>query len=383
MTRITVLTLTDMSNSSEHFAVIMAGGVGTRFWPMSRTSKPKQFLDILGTGRSLIQMTFDRLSSVVPPSNILVVTNELYRSDVASHLPSLPIQNILCEPCMRNTAPCIAYANEVIANRVASTAMNTKDVGVIVAPSDHLILNQIEFNRIISLALDEACTTSSLVTLGIKPTRPDTGYGYIKFSSADSTSDSGSGSHEIASVDRFTEKPDLETAQGFLNEGGYCWNSGIFVWSLENITSEFSKHLPDMLSSFKGASLCGDAGEVDEIYASCDSISIDYGILERAASVSVIPCDFGWSDLGTWTSLAGHLDCDTQGNGASGSRIIASESSGNVVVGDSEKLVALRGLNNFIVVDTPDALLICPKSDEQWVKTLVGDLKKKGEAGLV
>ena len=374
-----------MSNSSEHFAVIMAGGVGTRFWPMSRTSKPKQFLDILGTGRSLIQMTFDRLSSVVPPSNIVVVTNELYRSDVASHLPSLPSLNILCEPCMRNTAPCIAYANEVIANRVASTGMNIKDVGVIVAPSDHLILNQTEFNRIISLALDEACATSSLVTLGIKPTRPDTGYGYIKFSSVDSIADSGSGSgsNEIASVERFTEKPDLETAQGFLSEGGYCWNSGIFVWSLENITSEFSKHLPDMLSSFKGASLCGDAGEVDEIYASCDSISIDYGILERAAYVSVIPCDFGWSDLGTWTSLAGHLDCDTQGNGASGSRIVASESSGNVVVGDSEKLVALRGLNNFIVVDTPDALLICPKSDEQWVKTLVGDLKKKGKAGLV
>ena len=366
--------LMQINKPVEKFAVIMAGGVGTRFWPMSRTSKPKQFLDILGTGRSLIQMTFDRLSSVVPPSNILVVTNELYRSDVASHIPSIPSENILCEPCMRNTAPCIAYANAVISSRVASSGVDACDVGIIVAPSDHLILKEHEFGRIISLALLEATSTSSLVTLGIQPTRPDTGYGYIKFSRSSSTGDS---TGEIASVDRFTEKPDLETARGFLEEGGYCWNSGIFVWSLANISSEFSKHLSDMSSAFESAELCGNAGEVDDIYTSCESISIDYGILERASSVSVIPCDFGWSDLGTWTSLANHLPKDSSENRSSGVDLVVSESANNIVVGaDSEKIIALRGLNDFIVVDTQDALLVCPKSDEQWVKVLVGKLEK-------
>ena len=366
--------LMQINKPVEKFAVIMAGGVGTRFWPMSRTSKPKQFLDILGTGRSLIQMTFDRLSSVVPPSNILVVTNELYRSDVASHIPSIPPKNILCEPCMRNTAPCIAYANAVISRRVESSGIDACDVGIIVAPSDHLILNEPEFDRIISLALLEATSTTSLVTLGIKPTRPDTGYGYIKFSGSNSTGDRTS---EIASVDHFTEKPDLETANGFLKEGGYCWNSGIFVWSLANISSEFSKHLSDMSSAFESAELCGNAGEVDDIYTSCESISIDYGILERASSVSVIPCDFGWSDLGTWTSLANHLPKDSSENRSSGVDLVVSESANNIVVGaDSEKIIALRGLNDFIVVDTQDALLVCPKSDEQWVKVLVGKLEK-------
>ncbi len=366
--------LMQINKPVEKFAVIMAGGVGTRFWPMSRTSKPKQFLDILGTGRSLIQMTFDRLSSVVPPSNILVVTNELYRSDVASHIPSIPSENILCEPCMRNTAPCIAYANAVISSRAASSGVDACDVGIIVAPSDHLILKEPEFGRIISLALIEATSTSSLVTLGIQPTRPDTGYGYIKFSRSSSTGDS---TGEIASVDRFTEKPDLETARGFLEEGGYCWNSGIFVWSLANISCEFSKHLSDMSSAFESAELCGNAGEVDDIYTSCESISIDYGILERASSVSVIPCDFGWSDLGTWTSLANHLPKDSSKNRSSGVDLVVSESANNIVVGtDSEKIIALRGLNDFIVVDTQDALLVCPKSDEQWVKVLVGKLEK-------
>ncbi len=357
------------SNAVKNFAVIMAGGRGTRFWPMSRTSKPKQFLDILGTGRSLIQMTFDRLSSTVSPSDILVVTNELYRSEVAKHLPTIPPENILCEPCMRNTAPCIAYANAVISARVELAGIDACDVGIIVAPSDHLILKEPEFDRIISLALTEAISNTSLITLGIKPTRPDTGYGYIKFSEDDSS--------EIATVHRFTEKPELDTARKFLIEGGYCWNSGIFIWSLANISNEFSKHLPDMSAAFTSVELSGKAGEVDELYASCESISIDYGILEQASSVSVISCDFGWSDLGTWTSLAQHLPTDASGNTDSGVDLVASESTNNVVVGsDSKKIIALRGLNDFIVVDTPDALLVCPKSDEQWVKILVGKLAK-------
>jgi mannose-1-phosphate guanylyltransferase len=363
-----VLTLTIMNKPEHTFAVIMAGGIGSRFWPMSRNSKPKQFLDILGTGQSLIQMTFTRLSKVVPPENILVVTNELYRSLVESHLPSIPSSNILCEPLMRNTAPCIAYANAVIADRVTSD-IDPSEIGIIVAPSDHLILDSTEFERIISIALTNACSTSSLITLGINPTRPDTGYGYIKFS----------GNNEIAQVDRFTEKPDIKTAKTFLTQGGYCWNSGIFVWSLKSITESFSKHLGDMSIAFKDSNLCGEPGEVDTIYDKCESISIDYGILEKSSEVKVISCEFGWSDLGTWTSLANNLLTDSNGNSSTGADLFSSESSGNVVVSNDNKLIAIRGLKDFIVVDTPDALMVCPKSDEQWVKKLVGELKDENK----
>ena len=359
-----VSTLTIMNKPENTFAVIMAGGIGSRFWPMSRHSKPKQFLDILGTGQSLIQMTYSRLSKVVPPSNILVVTNERYRTLVESHLPLISSSNILCEPHMRNTAPCIAYANAVISNRVPSET-DPSEIGIIVAPSDHLILDSSEFERIISMALTHACSTASLITLGIKPTRPDTGYGYIKFS----------GKSVIAQVDRFTEKPDLDTAERFLSQGDYCWNSGIFVWSLKSISDSFSKHLGALSVAFNGKKLCGESGEVDAIYDNCESISIDYGILEKSSEVRVISCEFGWSDLGTWTSLANSLRTDSNGNSSSGTHLYSSESSGNVVVSDDNKLIAIRGLKDFIVVDTPDALLVCPKSDEQWVKDLVGELK--------
>lgn len=360
-----VSTLTIMNKPENTFAIIMAGGIGSRFWPMSRTSKPKQFLDILGTGQSLIQMTYSRLSKVVPPSNILVVTNERYRAQVESHLPLIPSANILCEPHMRNTAPCIAYANAVISNRMPSET-DPSEIGIIVAPSDHLILDASEFERIISMALTNACSTSSLITLGIKPTRPDTGYGYIKYS----------GKNDIAQVERFTEKPDLETAKSFLSQGDYCWNSGIFVWSLKSISESFSTHLRVLSEAFSGAKLWGKPGEVDAIYDKCESISIDYGILEKSSEVRVITCEFGWSDLGTWTSISNHLGTDSNGNSSSGTHLYSSESSGNIVVSDDNKLIAIRGLKDFIVVDTPDALLVCPKSDEQWVKDLVGELNE-------
>ena len=359
-----------MSNRTNIYAVIMAGGVGTRFWPISRVSKPKQFLDILGTGKSLIQMTFSRLARTVHPENILVVTNEIYRAEVSNHLPDILPENVLCEPCMRNTAPCIAYANSVISSRVAESGANPSQTAIIVAPSDHLILDESEFSRILSLATTTATTTSSLVTIGITPTRPDTGYGYIKYSHH-------SNNGELASVDQFTEKPDLATAEKFLETGGYCWNSGIFIWSLSNINTAFDSYLPLLSESFKSVKLVGAAGEVDEIYKCCESISIDYGILEKCMDVAVIPADFGWSDLGTWTSLAQHLPSDEACNSTSGVQVMASESKGNVVVGNSEKVIAIKGLNDFIVVDTNDALLICPKSEEQWVKTLVGELKGK------
>ena len=339
----------------------MAGGTGTRFWPFSSTSNPKQFIDILGTGQSLIQMTFDRLKTSVPKDNILVVTNEMYRGKVENHLTDLPKENILCEPFMRDTAPCIAYANAVISSRTEGG-----NPAIVVAPSDHLILNPVEFGRILEVAFEEALSQSGIVTMGIKPSRPDTGYGYIKYR----------GDSEVAKVEEFTEKPDLAAAKKMLDSSDYCWNSGIFVWSLDTIKGEFEKHLPEMASRFKGTELNGVKGEVDRIYDGCESISIDYGILEKASEVKVVPSDFGWSDLGTWNSLANHLG-DDQGNKTSGVEVMATDSSGNIIVGSDKKTIAIKSLNDTIIVDTKDALLICPKTDEQWVKELVGQLKDK------
>ena len=351
-------------SKKEVYAVIMAGGVGTRFWPMSRSTMPKQFLDILGIGKSLIQMTFDRLTQTIDAKNILVVTNEKYRELVQEHLPAMPNNNILCEPCMRNTAPCIAYANAVIEGRVAA---DSRDVAIVVAPSDHLIVDSAEFSRVLGVATDVAVNDGALVTLGIKPTRPDTGYGYIKFA----------GEGETVDVERFTEKPDLSTAESMLAEGGYCWNSGIFIWSLEAIKKEFRQHLPQVEGLFSGKGLCGAKGEADQLYEKSESISIDYGVLEKAARVKVIPSDFGWSDLGTWQSLAGHLNKDENGNCISGAEVVANESGDNVVVSEAGKMVAVKGLDGYIIVDTKDALLICPRTSEQWVKELVGSLKTK------
>tara|TARA_Y100000589_G_C27168953_1_gene635854 strand:- start:1363 stop:2406 length:1044 start_codon:yes stop_codon:yes gene_type:complete len=346
-----------MSNKKEVFAVIMAGGVGTRFWPMSRTSKPKQFLDILGTGQSLIQMTFARLNATISSENILVVTNNIYSGDVREHLPSLPEENVLLEPCMRNTAPCIAYANSIISSRVS----NAENTAIVVAPSDHLITNTDEFNRVLDLAFNECIGNPKIITLGIKPSRPDTGYGYIKYS----------GSEAMANVVEFAEKPNKERALAYLEAGDYCWNSGMFVWSLATINSAFEMHLPKMYASFNS----GD--KVAEIYKECENISIDYGVMERASNIVVIPADFGWSDLGTWTSLSDHLALDADGNGIIGSEVMAIDSKKNIVVGRKGKTIAIKGLDNFIVIDTEDALLICPKTEEQWVKTLVGQLKDK------
>ncbi len=345
-----------MSNNQEVYAVIMAGGFGTRFWPKSRISKPKQFLDILGTGKSLIQMTYDRLLKSVPSSNILVVTNEFYCEVVAEHLPELPSENILAEPCMRNTAPCIAYANSVIASRVADPS----NTSIIVAPSDHLITDGEEFHRVLSVAFDACLESDQILTMGIKPSRPDTGYGYIKYR----------GVGEVLEVVEFTEKPELSQAEGFLNSGDYCWNSGIFVWSLATINSAFEKHLPAISQAFSSGY------DVEDIYANCESISIDYGVLEKSENVGVIAADFGWSDLGTWTSLSSHIDL-SEGNHTVGADVISTDSIGNIIVAPKGKTIAIKGLNDFIVVDTEDAMLICPKSDEQWVKELVGQLKDK------
>lgn len=356
--------------NQHNFGVIMAGGVGSRFWPMSHTAFPKQFHDILGTGQTLIQMTFERLKRMCPADQILVVTNERYRDLVAEQLPEMDPSLILCEPFMRNTAPCIAYANFVIANRDPKARM-------IVAPSDHLVLKEDAFEAIIRLALDEASATQNLVTLGIKPSRPDTGYGYIRFEQA-----ARSGADErIRAVRGFTEKPDLNTAEQFLQSGDYYWNSGIFIWSLENIQNAFKAHLPAIHAAFNAhASAWGqpdEAAVIRPVYEGCDSISIDYGVMEKAEAVTVVLSDFGWSDLGTWGSMYTHLEHDDRGNGVVGENVMLYDCSNSVVRVPDDKLVVLRGLDDFILVQTDQCLLVCPKSEEQGIKQIVSDVKDK------
>lgn len=360
---------------NEHnFAVIMAGGIGSRFWPMSRTSYPKQFHDILGTGKTLIQMTFDRLKRIVPAENIYVVTNERYRSQVLEQLSEMIPDQVLCEPFMRNTAPCIAYANF----RIAKKDPNAR---IIVAPSDHLITDESAFVETAQLALEETTSSPNLVTLGIRPSRPDTGYGYIQFEEDDQ-----SASNRIMRVKTFTEKPNLELAQNFIDSGDFYWNSGIFIWSLENIQRAFSNHLPDMFELFSAhAEAFGTEDEektIERIYSESENISIDYGVMEKARNVKVVLSDFGWSDLGTWGSLYTHLEQDDQGNGTVG-EVMAYQSANNVVYGQKGKLIVLQGLSDYIVVDTNDALLICKKADEQKIKSIVNDLKVNKEGDHV
>jgi mannose-1-phosphate guanylyltransferase len=367
-----------MTPSNSTYAVIMAGGIGSRFWPMSRETQPKQFLDILGTGKSLIQMTFDRLNRLVPAENILVVTNERYRELVGEHLKQIPASNILCEPFMRNTAPCIAYANHWVA---AKAGEMSSEANIIVAPADHLILDEARFIDIVQLGINHTSSTNNLVTLGIRPSRPDTGYGYIQFEDATDSA------HEtIRAVKTFTEKPQLDLAEQFLASGDFYWNSGIFIWSLQNITRAFEKHLPEMQELFLEHSNAFNTPQeksaIASIYSDCENISIDYGLMEKTPNVSVVLSDFGWSDLGTWGSLHEKLDLDQEGNGTSGVDLTAYDSKGNIVVSNArgpgqKKLIALRGLENYIVVDTEDALLVCPKSEEQWIKQLVTSMKTK------
>lgn len=350
------------------YCIIMAGGIGSRFWPMSRTGHPKQFLDFLGLGRTLIQQTFDRFSSVCPPGNIYVVTNSQYAELVRQQLPALRAEQVLLEPGRRNTAPCIAYANHAIAKRDPAAL-------IITAPSDHLVKDEDEFQARLKIALEQAAAEDCLVTLGIKPDRPDTGYGYIRFS------DHGPAERpEVRKVEAFTEKPDHPTAQQFLQSGRYLWNSGIFIWSLPSIRRAFGKHLPEMESLFsKGEKMYGtpeEANFIASIYNDCQNISIDYGILEKADNVFVVAGDFGWSDLGTWGSLYNQLDKDGQGNTGTKATVRVYDGSNNMVHVADDRLVVLQGLEDYIVVSTPDALLVCRKHDEQKIKGIVQDLTK-------
>ena len=356
-----------------NYCVIMAGGVGSRFWPMSKTSFPKQFLDILGTGRTLLQQTFDRFEKICPIENIIVITHASYRHLVAEQLPKINKENILCEPARKNTAPCVAYACYKIA------ASNPNAVTV-VAPSDHLILKEETFVKAIKSCYLKAKNEDCLITLGIKPTRPDTGYGYIQFiESATEEKDS-----RLKKVKTFTEKPDLEMAKFFMQSGDFLWNSGIFIWSVKSILSAFQKHMPDIDKLFlEGKEVWNTNKEAEFVrtaYEGCKSISIDNAILEKADNVYVRSSIIGWSDLGTWGSLYAHIKRDKDENAIVGKNVMMYNSKNCIVNVSKDKLVVIEGLDDYIVVESDNTILICKKADEQQIRNFVNDVKvTKGE----
>ena len=345
----------------------MAGGIGSRFWPMSTSKMPKQFLDVLGNGETLLQQTFRRLSKICPPSQILIVTNTDYKDICKKQLPNIKEQNILCEPARRNTAPCIAYASFKIQHE-------NRDANIIVAPSDHLITNEDEFERIVKECLEVSAQKDYLITLGIKPSRPETGYGYIQFSDK-----SCKENETLRKVKTFTEKPNLEIAQQFLDSGDFLWNSGMFIWSVSSIVLSIEKLLPDMYEVFlEGKELYNTEDEIDfinRVFPTCKNISIDYGIMEKSKNVFVYPSDFGWSDLGTWGSLENHIEADEFNNTLISKQVLLYDSENNIVRLPKEKVAVIQGMDGYIIVDTKEALLICKKEEEQKIKQFVADIK--------
>lgn len=352
----------------------MAGGIGSRFWPMSRTSFPKQFLDILGTGRTLIQATFDRFAKFIPAENIFVVTAEEYKTIVAEQLPEMQQANILCEPSRKNTAPCVAYISYKL------RALNS-EASLICAPADHLILDDTAFQQVCHEALSFVDEYNALITLGIKPSYPNTGYGYIQY-------EQHSVAANVYQVKTFTEKPNLELARTFLASGDFLWNAGIFVWKVKNIVAAFAHHLPEMAEVFEAESehLIGGEAEqsaISRIYPQCTNISIDYGIMEKADNVYIIPSSFGWSDLGTWASAYENMEKDYLGNAVSGENVMVIDATKCMVHTDNDKLYVLQGIDDFIMVDTPDVMLICKKEKEQEIKEFVAEVKRnKGDKFL-
>ena len=356
-----------------HYAIIMAGGVGTRFWPMSTTQRPKQFLDILGTGETLLQQTYKRVALVCPKENIYVVTSNAYETLVAEQLPHLLKENILCETARKNTAPCIAYASYKIHQR------DPKAI-TLVAPSDHLVKKEDTFVKAIRSCFEKAKNHDCLITLGIKPTRPDTGYGYIQFINSDVTEKD----KRINKVKTFTEKPDTEMANFFMESGDFLWNSGIFIWSTKSILAALEMHDPELANVFKeGIGLYNTDKEkefINRAYSTCKNISIDYSVMEKADNVYVRSSIFGWSDLGTWGSLYTHIPKDDNKNALVGKNIITYDCNNCIVQVPKEKLVVLQGLEDYIVVESEGILMICKKQDEQQIRNFVNDVKvSKGE----
>lgn len=352
--------------SKNIYCIIMAGGAGTRFWPLSRQSMPKQFLDILGTGRSFIRHTYERFARLVPPEHFLVMTNNAYKDLVLEHLPELRPDQVMCEPIGRNTAPCIAYAAERLAKEDPEAMM-------IVTPSDHLILDEAGFIDVARECVEYASANDALMTIGLRPTRPETGYGYIQVNSREA----------ISKVKTFTEKPNLEMAQTFLASGEFLWNSGIFVWSVEQIRKALQQFLPELSALFaQAAEHIGTEGEttaIERVFSECRSISIDYGVMEKAENVYVHTGDFGWSDMGTWGSLYQYYPKDEEANACS-SEAVMFDATGCLVSMPKDKLAVINGLKDYIVVDTPDVLMICPRSNEPIIKTFINEIRfRKGD----
>lgn len=359
--------------NESNYVAIMAGGIGSRFWPVSRLDKPKQFLDLLNVGKTLIQSTYDRFAKYIPNENIYVVTSSQYKEIVEKQLPQLKLENILCEPSRKNTAPCIAYISYKLHQ------LNPKS-NLICAPADHLVLDDTSFRKVSLEALEFTEKNNALITLGIKPLSPNTGYGYIQH-------EQYAVSDNVYKVKTFTEKPDSELAKKFLISGDFLWNAGIFAWRTESIIKAFEKYLPEIHEIFDSAKkelvTSGEQTVIDLIYPQCVNISIDYGILEKADNVYVIPSDFGWSDLGTWGSAYENLKKDSLDNAFSGDNVIFFDSTKNMVHAPSNKLLLLQGLEDFIVVDTDDVLLVCKKEKEQHIKEYVAEIKRnKGDKYL-
>lgn len=367
---------------NNNYCVIMAGGIGSRFWPFSRNSRPKQFLDFFGTGKSLLQMTVDRFRPLVPIEHILIVTNVIYKDLILEQIPDMNGSQVLCEPARRNTAPCIAYAiahikglvyQEVYGRHLQEGEQVDWDdeklnANIVVAPSDHLILQEDEFRRVIGEGLDFVSKNDTLLTLGMKPTRPETGYGYIQMMPGESS---------LRKVKTFTEKPNADLAKVFVESGEFLWNSGIFLWNLRTIRHEFLSNLPEIAQAFARGEWCmGTEKEEDfiqQMFPTCPNISIDYGVMEKAKSVHVMMADFGWSDLGTWGSLYDLSEKDAEQNVTLKCNAAYYDSKGNIVALPEGHLAVLRGMQDMIVAESDGVLLICPKSEEQQIRQFVSD----------
>ncbi|MFA6770534.1 MAG: mannose-1-phosphate guanylyltransferase [Bacteroidales bacterium] len=358
--------------ANNYYCIIMAGGLESRFWPISRNTRPKQFLDMLGTGRTFIQQTFDRFAQVIPTENILVVTSAQYKELVEQQLPLLQKENILLEPYRRNTAPCMAYATYKLLQK-------NPNASVVVTPSDHLITNESIFEETILNALDFASKNNTLITLGVKPNRPETAYGYIQMNKSSNVSINGNVAYNVKT---FTEKPTVDLAEVFVNSGEFLWNSGIFIWNLKSIIGELEEHQNEMARLFaQGAEHYNTSTEqtfIEKTYDGCKNISIDYGIMEKTDKAVVYPVLFGWSDLGTWDALYSYKTKDSSGNHVSCPKSLLREVNNSIVISDHEKKVVVAAeLDNFMVVNTEDLLLICPR-DHSVYKTLFAEMSLSG-----
>lgn len=349
--------------NKKNYCVIMAGGIGSRFWPLSQSRLPKQFLDVLGTGKSFIRSTFERFLPLVPPENFLVVTSAAYRDLVLEHLPELRPDQVLLEPVRRNTAPCIAYA----AHRIAAI---DPEATMVVAPSDHLITGEAEFQHIVAQGVKFVENNRKLLTIGITPSRPETGYGYIQVEGKNA---------DVCPVKTFTEKPNAEMARVFVDSGEFFWNSGIFIWSVRGILEAMAHHLPEVESQFsQGAEFYNTPREqefIDSIYPECENISIDYGVMERSHNVYVYCGDFGWSDIGTWGSLYQHAAKDERSNAVTRGKVLTYDTSGSVISMPDGKIAVIEGLDGYLVVDKGDTLLICRLDREQNIRNFVEDVR--------